>query len=64
MTGTTMPIGEWPDEDLYAYPDERGAPAGQPVDPLLDSIYEDIAAVTRGLVEIRRLADYLGAELP
>jgi hypothetical protein len=54
MSGTTMSVS-----DRYAEPDD----VGDPLDPLVDSIYEDASAVARGLVEIRRLAERLQAGL-
>jgi hypothetical protein len=46
VSGTTMPVGDWSDQDLHAYRRQLGGSADQPVDPLLDSAYEDITAVT------------------
>ena len=54
MSGTTMSVS-----DRYAETDNIGGP----LDPLVDAIYEDAAAVTRGLVEIRRLVEHLQAGL-
>jgi hypothetical protein len=54
MSGTTMSVS-----DRYAEPDD----VGEPIDPLIDSLYEDVAAVARGLVEIRRLVEHLQAGL-
>ena len=55
MSGTAMPISDWSAPD----PDDLAGP----VDPLLDAIFEDAAAVGRGLVEIRRLVEHLQAGL-
>jgi hypothetical protein len=62
MTGTMMPIGDWSDHEP-TFPDERAGAAGQRADAVLDSLGDDVAAVTRGLVEIKRLADHLEATL-
>jgi hypothetical protein len=62
MTGTMMPIGDWSDHEPTSA-DERAGAAGNRVDAVLDSLYDDVAAVTRGLVEIKRLADHLEATL-
>jgi hypothetical protein len=52
MSGTTMSVS-----DRYAEPDVGG------LDPVIDSIHEDAAAVARGLAEIRRLVEHLQAGL-
>lgn len=62
MTGTMMRIGEWSDHEATS-PDERARAAGLQADPVVDSLYDDVEAVTRGLVEIKRLADHLEATL-
>ena len=49
MSGTTMSVS-----DRYAQPDDVGG-----LDPVIDSIHEDAAAVARGLAEIRRLVEHL-----
>jgi hypothetical protein len=54
MSGTTMSVS-----DRYGEPDDIGGT----MDPEIDAIYEDAAAVARGLVEIRRLVDHLQAGL-
>jgi hypothetical protein len=62
MTGTMMPIGDWSDLEPTS-PDERARAADNRADSVIDSLYDDVAAVTRGLVEIKRLADHLEATL-
>jgi hypothetical protein len=49
MSGTTMSVSH-----RYAQPDDVGG-----LDPVIDSIHEDAAAVARGLAEIRRLVEHL-----
>lgn len=65
MTGMTTPAAdraeyEW---EAHAHPDERPEPPEFESDPLLDSVYADVVAVTRGIAEIRRVADYLESQL-
>jgi hypothetical protein len=61
MSGTTMPIDGRPDLEVGL--EGWGDPIDRAEDPLLESIYEDLAAMNRGLAEIRRLAEHLDAQL-
>ena len=61
MSGTTMPVHGRQDLDVGL--EGWGDPVDQAEDSLLESIYEDLAAMNRGLAEIRRLAEHLDAQL-
>ena len=62
MTGTT-PVGERADRETHTSADRPARRTAPPVDPLVDALHEDVAAVLRGMVEIKRLADFLEAAL-
>ncbi len=61
MSGTTLPVEGRHDLDVGL--EGWGDPMDRAEDPLLESIYEDLAAMNRGLAEIRRLAEHLDAQL-
>jgi hypothetical protein len=65
MTGTMMTAAD-PAEygsETATDPDDRAEPPEFAFDPLLDSVYADVVAVSRGIGEIKRIADYLEGQL-